>query len=171
MILLFQKYPFASSSSIYIMSLVTFLGDENLLEVITEEQTKLLHLGEKEIAFDISLTMFNQECTNYFTMLEKPIYTNLVKDLWKHAYFRNEGCSIASHNFCFPITITPFSIVLANGCENIGLTVEQVKSQHSFIEKLGSFHNTSSRYEPTNPENLLPIPRAWFKFLLTNFYL
>ena len=151
------------------MSLVTFRGDENLLEVISEEQIELLNLSEREIASSITSIMHYQEWTKYFTMLDKPVYLNLVKDFWKHAHVDCAGCSISSRVFGIPITTTPFTIAIAIGCENIGVTVEYVKSWYIISEQLISLHNTSTSYEPINPENLLPIPKAWFKLLLTNF--
>ena len=36
-------------------------------------------------------------------------------------------------------------------------------------EKFVSLHDMSSGYEPINPENLLPIPKAWFKLTVSNF--
>ena len=102
-------------------------------------------------------------------MLKKLVYVNLVKEFLKHDYLDYENGSILSYIFEFPITITPFSIPLATRCENIGVTVDYVKSRFLMSDKFDSLHDTSSGYEPINPENLLPIPKGWFKLVLSNF--
>ena len=102
-------------------------------------------------------------------MLEKPIYVNLVKDFWKHAYLDYENKSIPSYVFEVPITITPFSIILATGCEDVGITVDFAKSRFIMSEKFVCLHDLSSGYKPINPENLLPIPKAWFKLTISDF--
>lgn len=72
---------------VYIMSLVTFLGDTNLLEVISEEQIKKIHLGERKITSSITITTFNKEWTNYFTVLNKTVYTNPIKGTYNQNRF------------------------------------------------------------------------------------
>ena len=101
-------------------------------------------------------------------MLNKPVYVNLVKEFWKHAYLDHEESSITSYIFEIPITITPFSIVLATGCESIGLTVDYVKTKYIMSDKFASLHDLSSGYKPIDPDNLLPIPKTWFKLVLSN---
>ena len=59
-------------------------------------------------------------------MLMKPVYVNLIKEFWKHAYLDYENGFILSYIFEIPITITPFSITLSTGCENVGVTVDYV---------------------------------------------
>ena len=93
----------------------TFLGNEDLLEIIIEKQIEILPL-ESNIARSITHVSYFQQWTRYFIMLKKPIYMNLVKEFWKHAYLDYENCSILSYIFEIPITITPLSITLATGC-------------------------------------------------------
>ena len=102
-------------------------------------------------------------------MLDKPIYTNLVKEFWKHAYLDYETKSTSSYVFEVPITITPFLITLATGCENVGVTIDIVKSRFTMSEKFAPLHDLSLGYDPISPENLLPTPKAWFKLIVSNF--
>ena len=148
---------------------LTFLGNEDLLEIISEKQIKIPLLNDQEFACSFTSIMHYQEWTRYFTMLDKPIYTNLVKEFWKHAYLDYENGSITSYVFEVPITINPFLITLATGCENVGITVDTVKSRFTMSEKFVSLHDLSLGYDPIKPENLLPTPKAWFKLIVSNF--
>ena len=146
----------------------TFLGNEDLLELIIEKQFEIISL-QHNTACSVTSVTYYQEWIRYHSMLKKPIYVNLVKEFWKYAYLNHENSSISSYVYDIPITIKPFSITLATGCENTGVTVDFVKSRSLMSEKFPSLHDCSSRYEPMNPENLLPIPKAWFKLVLSNF--
>lgn len=88
----------------------------------------------------------------------------------KNAYVRNGNGVIISRVYVIPIFITPSSIAKAISCVETGYTVEHFPLQYPFNEQLVSLHDASSIYEPTNHRNLLPIPKIWFKLLLTNFY-
>ena len=93
-----------------------FLANEDLIEITIEKQIEISSL-ESNIASSISDVFYSQQWTRYFSMLKKPTYVNLVKEFWKHAYLDYENGSIHSYIFDIPITITPFSITLATGCE------------------------------------------------------
>ena len=151
------------------MSLITSPGDMNFLEVICEKQIKVLPLSDEESACSFTSIMHYQEWTKYFMILDKPVYINLVKDFWKHVNINYEDRSIFSCIFGIPLNITPFTIARAIGCKNTGFTVDYIKSRYLINEELTSLHNTSSGYEPLNPENLLLVPKTLFKLLLTNF--
>ena len=87
---------------------LTFLGNEDLLEIIPEKQIKIPLLNDQEFACSFTSIMHYQEWTRYFTMLDKPIYTNLVKEFWKHAYLDYENGSITPMSLKFPLPSLPF---------------------------------------------------------------
>lgn len=108
---------------LFIMSLKTFFGNEDLFEIISEEQINLLQL--REVGSSLTLIVHIKDKSNYFTMIHGPIYTNLVKYLWKYAFVRFVGCFIPSCVFGVPIIITPSSIAGAISCVETCVTIEQ----------------------------------------------
>ncbi|MCI24427.1 hypothetical protein A2U01_0045610, partial [Trifolium medium] len=85
------------------------------------------------------LTSF-QKWEHYIDLLRGPIYVNLVKDFWLHAYVvqtSDEDFKIKSLVWGNPITITPSSIVDAIKCPNHGEDIEKYRYNSPFTKDIG----------------------------------
>ena len=90
---------------LHIMVVITFQGDENLLEVIKEK--RLNYVSDDGF---INRFIENQRWSGYAIMLRGPIYPNLLKNFWLHVSISPDENAIRSYIFGFLITITCSSI-------------------------------------------------------------
>ena len=149
------------------MSVKTFCGNEEILEVIVEIRPDFMNL--KGTDRDIILGQHIQDWPNYFALLRGPIYPNLIKALWEYALESEDGNSIHSFVFEIPFTITPSSIARAIGCTLAGVTMDEFRLNYTFIESFRDIFNMSFLiFEPNNPNRLSPTAKAWFNLLLKN---
>lgn len=113
-------------------------------------------------------SMYLQDWSGYYALLNGPIFTTLVKELWKFARISDDGNTIWSEIYRLPISITISFIKEVTKCASSGATIDHYQSRLSTVESFRILHDSSIPYEPNNPENLLPYAQAWFRFSLTN---
>lgn len=114
------------------MASKTFVGIEEIFEVIHEVRTNLSNL--MVVGFNMASSILAQGWAGYFAMLYGPIYPILVKEFWKYVFVSINEKSIYSHVFGYPIVITPTSIAQAIGCfDPCGITVEHFNLKYTFF--------------------------------------
>ena len=145
---------------------MNFSENQESLEVIQEKRPILARL--KYDGLDIVRSMQVQSWFGYYSLLHGPIYPVLVKEFWKNAKISDNGNIIWSKIYDLPIAITISSIVEVTGCIASGLTIDDFQTDLSLIEKFRALQDSSTSLEPTCPETLLPTPKTWFRFSLTN---
>ena len=149
------------------MAIRTFCGCEEHLEVINEIRPNLISLKEDDV--DLSENVNNQKWENYFYLLKGPIFPTLVKEFWKFACISQDGNSIESYLYDFPISVPSSSIAEAIKCAQTGVTVDEFHHDYCLYEDLREiFHPVNSIPESNSPEGLLDITKHWYIVLINN---
>lgn len=90
----------------FIMVVRTSQGDEQLLFVINEWRVKFRELRSR--GYNISRQVRAQGWHIYISILDRPIFPNLVRELWLNAFVPFEGNKILSFMFGHPIRCWSF---------------------------------------------------------------
>ncbi|MCI07828.1 hypothetical protein A2U01_0028897, partial [Trifolium medium] len=139
------------------------------------ERRKLFVLYERTVDLDVTkIDGIDMEplisfpvWEHYIDLLRGPIYVNLVKDFWLHAYIdqaSEEDFKIKSLVWGNPITITPSSITDAIRCPHHGEDIEKYRNNSPFAKDIGKL--LSESYDKTK-DITLGI-RIWHMLIINN---
>src|ERR1044072_8539168 len=118
--------------------------------------------------FDLREEMTFQGWENYFARLHRPVYENLVKDLWRQADF--DSYHVVSHVLGQRIIITEKTIAQLLGLPHLGgKRIYGKDNKHPFVRTIihkELFSNFTSERTEYKTKTLYPKLRIWSKIIL-----